>query len=112
LNSQGLIEVGNWVEEGDYLVGKVSPMSPKGPSVQQQYEKLYNVIMQRENTNLRNTSLRVPKAVEGFVLDVQILPPKEADVLALAPKNSLLRVRIALRISFKIFRKQNFHYTL
>lgn len=96
LNAQGLIEVGTWVEEGDYLVGKVSPMSPKGPSVQQQYEKLYNVIMQRENTNLRNTSLRVPKAVEGFVLDVQILPPKEADVLALAPKNSLLRVRIAL----------------
>ena len=96
LNTQGLIEVGTWVEEGDYLVGKVSPMSPKGPSVQQQYEKLYNVIMQRENTNLRNTSLRVPKAVEGFVLDVQILPPKEADVLALAPKNSLLRVRIAL----------------
>lgn len=96
LNSQGLIEVGTWVEEGDYLVGKVSPMSPKGPSVQQQYEKLYNVIMQRENTNLRNTSLRVPKAVEGFVLDVQTLPPKEADVLALAPKNSLLRVRIAL----------------
>ena len=96
LNTQGLIEVGTWVEEGDYLVGKVSPMSPKGPSVQQQYEKLYNVIMQRENTNLRNTSLRVPKSVEGFVLDVQILPPKEADVLALAPKNSLLRVRIAL----------------
>ena len=96
LNSQGLIGIGAWVEEGDYLVGKVSPISPKGPSIQQQYEKLYNVIMQRENTNLRNTSLRVPKGVEGFVLDVEILPPKEADVLALVEKNSILRVRIAL----------------
>lgn len=96
LNSQGLIEIGRWVEEGDYLVGKVSPISPKGPSIQQQYEKLYNVIMQRENNNLRNTSLRVPKGVEGFVLDVEILPPKEADVLALVPKNSILRVRVAL----------------
>lgn len=96
LNSKGLIEIGAWVQEGDYLVGKVSPLSPKGPSVQQQYEKLYNVIMQRENTNFRNTSLRVPKGVEGFVLDVQILPPKEADVIALAEKNSILRVRVVL----------------
>lgn len=96
LNSKGLIEIGTWVQEGDYLVGKVSPLSPKGPSVQQQYEKLYNVIMQRENTNFRNTSLRVPKGVEGFVLDVQILPPKEADVIALAQKNSILRVRVVL----------------
>ena len=102
LNSQGFIEIGSWVEEGDYLVGKVSPRSPKGPSVQQQYEKLYNVIMQRENTNLKNTSLRVPKSVEGFVLDVQILPPKEADVAALAGKNAILRVRIVLLQKRKI----------
>jgi DNA-directed RNA polymerase beta subunit len=102
LNSQGLIKIGSWVEEGDYLVGKVSPVGPKGPSVQQQYEKLYNVIMQRDNNNLRNTSLRVPKAVQGFVLDVQLLPPKEADVVALAPKNSILRVRISLLQKRKI----------
>ena len=96
LNQNGLIEIGTWVGEGDYLVGKVSPTSPKGPSVQHQYEKLYNVIMQRENTSFRNTSLRVPKGVEGFVLDVQHLPPKEADVLALAEKNALLRIRVVL----------------
>ena len=91
-----MIEVGAWVQEGDYLVGKISPLPPKGPSVQQQYEKLYNVILQRDTTPFKNTSLRVPKGVEGFVLDVQILPPKEADVLPIAPKNSILRVRVAL----------------
>ena len=96
LELNGLIPVGTWVEEGDYLVGKITPMNPKGPSVQQQYEKLYNVIMQRENTNVRNTSLRVPKGVEGFVFAVHILPPKEADVIAVAPKNAILRVRVAL----------------
>nr|YP_009020839.1 DNA-directed RNA polymerase subunit beta [Chlorella sorokiniana]AHM23713.1 DNA-directed RNA polymerase subunit beta [Chlorella sorokiniana]AII02083.1 RNA polymerase beta subunit [Chlorella sorokiniana] len=96
LNSQGLIKIGSWVEEGDYLVGKVSPLNPKGPSVEQQYEKLYNVIMQREKTQYRNTSLRVPKGVEGFVLDVQILPSREADVAALAEKDAILRVRIVL----------------
>jgi DNA-directed RNA polymerase subunit beta len=96
LDSQGLIKVGSWVEEGDYLVGKVSPLNPKGPSVEQQYEKLYNVIMQREKTQYRNTSLRVPKGVEGFVLDVQTLPSREADVAALAEKDSILRVRVVL----------------
>ena len=96
LNSKGLVEIGSWVEEGDYLVGKISPLNPKGPSVEHQYEKLYNVIMQREKTNFRNTSLRVPKGVEGFVLDVQILPSREPDVAALAEKNSILRVRIVL----------------
>ena len=96
LQSNGFIPVGSWVEEGDYLIGKITPMNPKGPSVQQQYEKLYNVIMQRENTNVRNTSLRVPKGVEGFVFGVYILPAKEADVIAIAPKDSVLRVRVAL----------------
>lgn len=96
LQSNGFIPVGSWVEEGDYLVGKITPMNPKGPSVQQQYEKLYNVIMQRENTNVRNTSLRVPKGVEGFVFGVYILPAKEPDVIAIAQKNAVLRVRVAL----------------
>jgi len=96
LNSKGLVGIGSWVEEGDYLVGKISPVNPKGPSVEHQYEKLYNVIMQREKTNFRNTSLRVPKGVEGFVLDVQILPSREPDVAALAEKESILRVRVVL----------------
>jgi DNA-directed RNA polymerase beta subunit len=96
LNSKGLVEIGSWVEEGDYLAGKISPLNPKGPSVEHQYEKLYNVIMQREKTNFRNTSLRVPKGVEGFVLDVQILPSREPDVAALAEKNAILRVRVVL----------------
>lgn len=102
LQPNGLISIGTWVQEGDYLVGKVTPLNPKGPSIQQQYEKLYNVIMQREHTNVRNTSLRVPKGVEGFVFGVHILPPKEPDVLAIAPKNSILRVRIVLLQARKI----------
>ena len=96
LNLKGLVEVGTWVKEGDYLVGKITPESPKGPSVQKQYEKLYNIIMERETTPHKNTSLRVPKGVEGFVLDVQILPPKENDVLPYAPKDAILRARVAL----------------
>ena len=49
-----------------------------------------------EQGNVRDTSLRVPKGVEGFVFDINILPPKEAEVIAIAPKDAILRVRVAL----------------
>ena len=49
-----------------------------------------------EQGNVRDTSLRVPKGVEGFVYDIHILPPKEAEVIAIAPKDAILRVRVAL----------------
>jgi DNA-directed RNA polymerase subunit beta len=102
LQDNGFIPIGTWVSEGDYLIGKITPTSPKVQSVQQQYEKLYNVLMERDtgtNTdqgNVRDTSLRVPKGVEGFVYDIHILPPKEAEVMAIAPKDAILRVRVAL----------------
>jgi DNA-directed RNA polymerase subunit beta len=102
LQDNGFIPIGTWVTEGDYLIGKVTPTSPKVQSVQQQYEKLYNVLMERdtgintEQGNVRDTSLRVPKGVEGFVYDINVLPPKEAEVIAIAPKDAILRVRVAL----------------
>ena len=102
LQPNGFVPIGTWVSQGDYLIGKVTPTSPKIQSVQQQYEKLYNVLMERdtgtnsEQGNVRDTSLRVPKGVEGFVFDINILPPKEAEVIAIAPKDAILRVRVAL----------------
>lgn len=111
LQSNGFIPIGTWVSEGDYLVGKVTPTSPKVQSVQQQYEKLYNVLMERDGTTnslkteqipVRDTSLRVPKGVEGFVFDITILPAKEPEVIAIASKDAILRVRVALLHKRKI----------
>ena len=111
LQSNGFIPIGTWVTEGDYLVGKITPISPKIQSVQQQYEKLYNVLMERdslssvpknEQQNIRDTSLRVPKGVEGFVFDIHILPAKESEVIAIAPKDAILRVRVSLLHKRKI----------
>lgn len=96
LDSRGLVEIGSWVEEGDYLVGKVSPLNPKRPSIESQYEKLYNAILKREKPQFRNSSLRVPKGVQGFVLGLQLLPSQEPDVAALAEKDDILRVRVIL----------------
>lgn len=101
LNSKGLIRIGSWVEEGDFLVGKVSPLGQQGYSLARQYEKFYNFIIGHKETNLRNTSLRVPKGVEGFVLAVKVLPPQDPEILYLAPK-SITRVRVTLLHQRKI----------
>jgi DNA-directed RNA polymerase beta subunit len=96
LRPNGLVPIGTWVQDGDYLVGKVTPLNPIGPSVQHQYEKLYNVIMQRETPTVRNTSLRVPKGVEGFVFGVSLLPPTEPELVDKVPKDAIIRVRVSL----------------
>jgi DNA-directed RNA polymerase subunit beta len=98
LNAQGIINIGHWVKEGDLLVGKITPVAPKAPSVLQQYRKLYNVIMERKEILFRDTSFRVPKGVEGFILDIHLLPPKSADVIAVIKDHpeGLFRVRIVL----------------
>ena len=94
LDSRGIVQKGTWVKEGDYLVGKTSNVQLKGISAQ--YEKLYNAIIQREKLPVRNTSFRVPKGVEGLIVDVEILPPKQEDIVFLAPKNTILCVKLSL----------------
>ena len=69
LNWQGIAIIGSWVKEGDVLVGKVSPRSshPLSP-----YERLAYDIANVEAATTEDTSLRVPKGVEGRVVNCQM----------------------------------------
>lgn len=69
LNWQGIATTGSWVREGDVLVGKVSPRSshPLSP-----YERLAYDIANVEAATTEDTSLRVPKGVEGRVVNCQV----------------------------------------
>ena len=69
LNWQGVAIAGSWVKEGDVLVGKVSPRSshPLSP-----YERLAYDIANVEAATTEDTSLRVPKGVEGRVVNCQV----------------------------------------
>uniref|UniRef100_UPI003001AC69 RNA polymerase subunit beta n=1 Tax=Prototheca miyajii TaxID=2034260 RepID=UPI003001AC69 len=95
LDSRGIVKKGAWVKEGDFLVGKICSTELKGISAL--YEKFYNVaVLKKKKPPIKNTSFRVPKGVEGIVVDVEILPPKNTDFLSLVPENSILSVRISL----------------
>jgi len=69
LNSKGIVKIGTWVKEGDILVGKVSP---RGHQSLSPYERLAYDIANVEAATTEDTSLRVPKGVEGRVINYQV----------------------------------------
>ena len=66
LDKYGVATIGSWVKEGDILVGKVSP---KGLQPLSPYERLAYDIANVEAATMEDTSLRVPKGVEGRVIN-------------------------------------------
>ncbi len=70
LDEKGVAIIGSWVKEGNILVGKVTPIQKKSLSP---HEKLLYDIVGKKIPTTRNTSLRVPKGVEGKVINVEIL---------------------------------------
>ena len=72
LNPNGIIAVGAWVETGDILVGKLTPIEPQDQSVSPE-GRLLQAIFDIEETTHRDNSLRVPRGGKGRVIDVRIL---------------------------------------
>ena len=70
LDEKGIAKIGSWVNEGTVLVGKITPIKQKSLSP---YEKLLYDIVGKKIPTTRDTSLRVPKGVQGKVLNVEIL---------------------------------------
>ena len=70
LDNNGLVKVGTWVSEGDVLVGKIAPLEQKKLTP---YENLLYDIIGKVIPRTRDTSLRVPKGVNGRVIQVEIV---------------------------------------
>lgn len=91
LDDQGIIRIGAEVNDGDILVGKVTP---KGMTEQSAEEKLLHAIFGEKAREVRDSSLRVPHGGGGIVSDVKIFQREEGDELS-AGVNDLVRVYIA-----------------
>src|SRR5699024_2664859 len=78
LNEDGIIRVGAEVEDGDLLVGKVTP---KGVTELSAEERLFHAIFGEKAREVRDTSLRVPHGAGGIVLDVKIFNRADGDEL-------------------------------
>ena len=78
LNSDGIIMIGAEVEEGDILVGKVTP---KGQAELSAEEKLLLAIFGEKSREVKDNSLRVPHGGAGIVHDIKIFDRKNGDEL-------------------------------
>ncbi|QCU89402.1 DNA-directed RNA polymerase subunit beta [Thiomicrorhabdus sediminis] len=93
LDDCGIVHVGAEVKQGDILVGKVTP---KGETQLTPEEKLLRAIFGEKASDVKDTSLRVTKGVEGTVIDVQVFTREgvQKDERALAiQEEELARVR-------------------
>jgi len=69
LDESGIIRLGAEVEQGDVLVGKITP---KGETQLSPEEKLLRAIFGEKAGDVKDTSLRVPPGVQGIVVDAKV----------------------------------------
>ena len=74
LDERGIIKIGSWVEEGDILVGRITPIRQRNLLP---HEKLLYDIVGKELSSKRDTSLRVPRNTEGRIINLKIYETKD-----------------------------------
>ncbi|MBF6059029.1 DNA-directed RNA polymerase subunit beta [Thiomicrorhabdus heinhorstiae] len=102
LDECGIVQIGAEVKQGDILVGKVTP---KGETQLTPEEKLLRAIFGEKASDVKDTSLRVTKGVEGTVIDVQVFTregvQKDARALSIQ-EDELSKIRKDIDEQYKI----------
>ena len=69
LHSSGIAKIGSWVEEGDILVGKTTPVNKRKQSP---YQQLLHTILDLPVSPVRDTSFRAPKGIKAKIIGIQL----------------------------------------
>src|SRR5690606_36066589 len=69
LDEHGIIRVGADVQEGDILIGKITPKGESDPSPE---EKLLRAIFGDKAGDVRDASLKTPPSIKGVVIDTKL----------------------------------------
>ena len=96
LDAYGMIYVGAQVGPQDILVGKVTP---KGETELTAEEKLLRAIFGEKAREVKDSSLRMPHAEHGKVIDVKVFSREAGDEL---PAGVNLSVRVSVALKHKI----------
>ncbi|BAP85088.1 DNA-directed RNA polymerase beta subunit [Paucilactobacillus hokkaidonensis JCM 18461] len=98
LDDDGIVRVGAEVQDGDILVGKVTP---KGVTELSAEERLLHAIFGEKSREVRDTSLRVPHGGGGIIQDVKIFTRENGDELS-PGVNMMVRVYIAQKRKLQV----------
>jgi len=98
LDNNGIITIGSWVESGDILVGKITP---KGESDQLPEGKLLRAIFGEKARDVRDTSLRLPNAAKGRIVNIRVFTRQKGDELP-PGTNAIIRVYVAQKRKIQV----------
>jgi DNA-directed RNA polymerase subunit beta len=76
LDENGIIRVGAEVNQGDILVGKVTPKGETDPTPE---EKLLKAIFGEKAGDVKDASLKAPPGLKGIVIDSKLFSRKKKD---------------------------------
>lgn len=76
LDENGIIRVGAWINEGDIIIGKITPKGETDPTPE---EKLLRAIFGDKAGDVKDASLKAPPSTEGVVIDKQLFSRAKKD---------------------------------
>ncbi len=85
LDENGIIRIGAEVNEGDILVGKITPKGETDPTPE---EKLLRAIFGDKAGDVKDASMKAPPSLKGVVIDTKLFsrPKKDKDLRSKAKK--------------------------
>jgi DNA-directed RNA polymerase subunit beta len=88
LDENGLIRIGAEVNEGDILIGKITPKGESDPTPE---EKLLRAIFGDKAGDVKNASLKAPPAMKGVVVENKLFSRVIKDRKARAKEKDILK---------------------
>jgi len=87
LDENGIIRTGAWVNEGDILIGKITPKGESDPTPE---EKLLRAIFGDKAGDVKDASLKAPPSIQGVVIDKQLFARAKKDKFQKVQEKELL----------------------
>jgi len=87
LDENGIIRVGAWIEEGDILIGKITPKGESDPTPE---EKLLRAIFGDKAGDVKDASLKAPPSTDGIIIGKQLFARAKKDKFQKAQEKDLL----------------------
>ena len=76
LDENGIIRIGAWINEGDIIIGKITPKGESDPTPE---EKLLRAIFGDKAGDVKDASLKAPPSTQGVVINKQLFSRAKKD---------------------------------
>ena len=87
LDENGIIRVGAWINEGDIIIGKITPKGESDPTPE---EKLLRAIFGDKAGDVKDASMKAAPSSQGIIIDKQLFARAKKDKVQKAQEKQLI----------------------